>query len=293
MGESESTKDAVKIGLTRLLPPMARWLLKGGVSVRETVDLMRTAYVLEAQKGMPEGIDLGKPNHSLVSERTGLSRTQIRKVLAGRQPNGELAARGGHRGQRVLTAWCTRREYRDRRGHPRILKISSGRWSFAEIVREYSGETQYRTMLMDLEQVGAVRVLPGDRVKLLRKNYAPVGWTCEGMTAMGEQLEEHIETWLHNLLYLEDGAKQLLCLRVSNSKVPKNFANIVARKVTDKVTSDFATVREIVTHPVHTASPLEDSETEQFSVTVYITRKPDAPSTPPKRARSRVPQKVD
>ncbi|MFL6600830.1 MAG: DUF6502 family protein [Steroidobacteraceae bacterium] len=272
----DGVKEAVNRALELLFPVIARWLLQAGFSVRDAVELLRAAYVLEAQRSIPEGIDPGK-SQSLVSTRTGLSRAKVRKILAGVKRKGKAAARGGHRGERALAGWWHDRDFRDGMGRPRVLPISKGPNSFAELCRRHSGgDRQFPTILKDLEQAGAVKVLPGDRVKVLRQNYAAVAWTEAGQIAMAEQLAEHLETHLHNFLHPDD-TEQWVCRRVVNPQVKHKYAGILARDLKAQIEDKFATFFDAVTDPVHTASPDDPSDQpEHLSVTAYITRKPSS-----------------
>jgi hypothetical protein len=268
--------DALEL---RLFPVMARWLAEAGVSVQDAVDLLRAAAVAEAQRSVPSGID--PESISLVSTRTGLSRRLVRKTLAGVKRQGKAALRGGHRGERVLAGWWHDTDYRDQKGRPRILQISKGTRSFEALCRTYSGERQYRTILKDLEQVGAVAILPpGDRVQALRQNYAAIGWTEVGQAAMAEQLAEHIETCLNNFGHPE-GSQHWVCRRVANASVKPEYAKILVRDMRSQIEAQADSCYDALTDPQHTADPL-DPRAEHISVTFYINRKrADACATSP------------
>jgi hypothetical protein len=272
----DQVKHSVNQALALFFGPMARWLIKAGISCRDVQELLRLAYVEEAKRSLPDGVN--PENVTLISTRTGLGRAQVRQILAGVRRQGRAAERGGHRGERALAAWWHDRDFRDRLGRPRILKISKGRASFAELCQRHGGERQYPMILKDLEQAGAVRVLPGDRVQVLRRNYAAVGWTEAGMTAMGEQLGEHLETLLHNLLNPAE-AEQLVCRRVVNPQVKPEYAKILARDLTSQLNAQFETFSDALTDPLHTVSDASETA-EHISVTSYITRKRDTPAAP-------------
>lgn len=256
----------------RLFPALARWFLEAGVGVQDAVELFRTAAVMEAQRSIPAGIDPQKIV-SLISSRTGLSRRLVRKIRSGVKREGRAALRGGHRGERVLAGWWHDSAYRDQRGRPRILSISDSPHSFEALCRQYSGERQYRTILKDLEQAGAVAVLPGgDRVQILRQNYAAVSWTEAGQAAMAEQLAEHVETCLHNFRHPE-GSQHLMCRRVVNPQVRREYANILLRDLRTHIDTETMAFYDALTDPQYTAEPADPSA-EHISVTVYIHRRP-------------------
>lgn len=273
MGGHQYVKDAVMQALGILLAPLVDFLMNNGVSARDSIELLRRLYVLGAQKYMPEGVEPGKINVTLVSARTGLARSQVRRILRGASHKQGAAERGGHRGERVLAGWWHDRDFRDSRGQPRILKISKGPKSFAELCGRHGGEQQqYPMILKDLEKAGVVRVLPRDRVQVLRRNYAAVSATDAGITAMFEQLAEHLETLFHNLLHPDEG-EQFICRRVSNPKVKPEYAKILAPRMAEAITSQLETFSDALTDPMHTASPL-DPGGEHLSITTYMTRKP-------------------
>jgi hypothetical protein len=254
----------------RLFPVMARWLAEAGVSVQEAIDLLRAAAIEEARKCIPKGVN--RDSISFISHRTAISRRVVRQTLAGTKTPGKSGAAAGHRGERVLAGWWHDPDFRDHHGHPRILPLSKGRHSFEELVRRYSGERQYRTLLMDFKQVGAVKVLdPGDRVQVLRQSYADVGWTEAGQAAMAEQLAEHIETCLHNFKHPE-GSQYWACRRVANTAVRPAYSKILLRDLRKQIDGHAHDYYDMLTHPQHTADPA-DPQAEQISVTYYIHRK--------------------
>ena len=255
----------------RLFPVLARWFLQAGVSVQEAIDLLRAAAIAEALKSTPEGIN--PRSISLTSIRTGLSRRLIRESLAAENIEEPEPGAGGHRGERVLAGWWHDTDFRDELGRPRILPISKGPHSFEVLCRRYSGERQSRTILKDLEQVGAVAVLPtGDRVQVLRQSYAAAEWTEAGQDAMAEQLAEHIETCLHNFKHPQ-GSQHLLCRRVVNAFVRPEYAGMLQRDIRSQIDGQADICYDTLTDPQHTADPL-DPNAVHISVTFYMYRHP-------------------
>lgn len=255
----------------RLFPVMARWFLQAGVSVQEAIELLRAAAIAEALKSIPEGVS--PDSISLASIRTGLSRRLVRESLAAQRHDASEPGVGGHRGERVLAGWWHDPDFRDKRGQPRILSINDGSHSFKTLCRRYSGETQHRTILKDLEQVGAVAVLEaGDCVQVLRRSYAAAGWTEAGQAAMAEQLAEHIETCLHNFKHPQ-GSQHLLCRRVANALVRPEYAKILLRDIRSRVDGQADLCYDDLTDPQYTADPL-DPDAVHIAVTFYINCKP-------------------
>ena len=274
----------------RLFPVLARWFLQAGVSVQEAIDLLRAAAIAEALKSIPEGVS--PRSISLTSIRTGLSRRLIRESLAARDITEESQpGAGGHRGERVLAGWWHDLDFRDGLGRPRILPISKGRHSFDVLCRRYSGERQSRTILKDLQQVGAVAVLPGKRVQVLRQSYAAAEWTEAGQAAMAEQLAEHIETCLHNFKHPQ-GSQHLLCRRVVNAFVRPEYAKILQRNIRSQIDGQADIWYDMLTDPQHTANPL-DPKAVHISVTSYFYRNPVLEIQPSPQGPEPLPQAED
>lgn len=258
---------------TVLLPVVVRWLLKAGVSGPNFVELVRNAYVDEAQKSLFDGTDSEKSTVSKISVRTGFSRRVVRNVRTGakrkRTPVGK-----GNRAQRVLTGWWQDPDFRDELGRPRILQTYKGKRSFAELCRRYSGERQTKTLLEDLIQAGAVRLLPANQVQVLRQNYAAVGWTEAGQVAIAEQLAEHLQTLLHNLSHPE-GSQYWACKRVANPHMLAKPAAILLRDLRTQIETQASTYFDRLTAPQVSAEP-GDLTAKHISITTYITETPAA-----------------
>jgi len=255
-----------------MLRPMARLLQIAGISCKDQNEEFRIASVLVAQLSLPKGV--GAKNVSLISARTGLTRRDVRKILGilagvgGKRKSS--ARRGGHRGQRVIDAWCYYSRFRDEYGNPKILKISGRRGSFAELCRLYGGE-QHPMILKDLLNVKAVRALPDDRLELLRRDYAEINLSKAGLAALFEQLAEHFETVVHNLTHPE-ARDQLLCRRVVNFRVDAEKAKLLMNDATDGVNSRFDHFRDQFGDPYYSA-PQDSTETKHVSLTAYLTVK--------------------
>jgi hypothetical protein len=105
-----------------------------------------------------------------------------------------------------------------------------------------------------LEEVGAVRVLPGDRVELIREEFATIDWSEAGFRAAVEQLKEHFETIIHNLTH-EDERDQLLCRRVVNTHVNPDYAPRVISDLTDSINTHVNGYQEVLGSPRHATPP--------------------------------------
>ena len=124
------------------LVPIARILLRYGITFRQFAEIGKAAFVREAYA---ETDDRGrKANGSRVSVRTGLSRKEVRrlrdKVL---RVSGALErSHADHSGPpaRVLHAWHSDAEYLESGGGPLTLQIDGDGPSFNSLVRAVAGD---------------------------------------------------------------------------------------------------------------------------------------------------------
>lgn len=265
--------NELRASLRALLQPIARLARLGGVSCPELEEDFRIAYVMDVQKSPAKGMD--PENVSAIDAETAIGRTGVRRILEFiRRDEGSLPA-AGHRGQRVLSAWCHDPRFCDKYGNPRILQISQGRCSFAELCRLHAGES-HPMILRLVEEAGAVRVLPGDRVELLREEFAKIDLSEAGLRAAVDQLKEHFETIIHNLTHL-DKRDQLVCKHVVNTHVNPDYAPRVIADLTDSINTHVTGYQELLGSPRHATPPGANADgAKHLSVIVLMAVKPSA-----------------
>jgi hypothetical protein len=138
--------------LRELLTELAFVLLPRGMTPKRFGELVRSAFV-QAAADMSR-LRNGRVNHSRVAAQTGLTRADVKRLL--RQNVFASAHRGQTAVERVIDGWRTDREFATRPGHPKRLKISGPRGSFARLVRKYGGDVPHRAVLDELRRIGAV-----------------------------------------------------------------------------------------------------------------------------------------
>jgi Family of unknown function (DUF6502) len=142
--------------LQELLNALASLLVDHGVTAREFGELSRKAFVNAA--AAKSRLKNGKVNRSRVAARTGLSRADVGRLLRGlpaasRAPHAPL--------ERVLAGWRENKQFTDRFGRPRPLKIPGKGTSFATLAAIYAKDLPRRAVLDELISMGAVRTQNG------------------------------------------------------------------------------------------------------------------------------------
>jgi len=155
--------------VTRVLSPLARLLLRHGVSHAEFVSWAKQAYVKEATEHF--GIDGKTPTVSRTSIVTGINRKEVKRILD--LPDDVQAGINKHnRAVRVVTGWLQDDQFQQPNGEPAILTYGDNSDSFNQLVRQYGGDVPARALLDELVHVGTVK-LEESKVALVTKGYVP------------------------------------------------------------------------------------------------------------------------
>lgn len=193
---SDSLRSALAAAVIRVLRPLVRTVLRGGLSYKAFNDLVRWVYVDVAMK---EFRIIGRKNSkSRVAVLTGLTRREVDRLVRMPEPK-EGTPERYNRAARVLSGWSEDPDFLLER-KPLDLPLE-GDVSFAELVRRYSGNQPARAVLDELIRVGSVQPLPDEKVRLLKSYYEPVTGKQEEekLNIFGIASGDLMETIAHNI----------------------------------------------------------------------------------------------
>ncbi len=181
-----------------LMLPVARWLLRNGVSYSAFADLLKTVFVDTARVELER--TGARATQSALSVLSGVHRKDVRALEAAPRAaaGAPLAARSVPLASQVYTRWLTDRRLRTRDGKPKKLPRSGGAASFESLARELSNDVHPRTVLDELLRLGLVQ-LDGDDVIPVNTAFVP-GSRLEEMTALfSANAADHLSAAVHNL----------------------------------------------------------------------------------------------
>jgi hypothetical protein len=181
----------------KLLRPLARILLKNGVSFSTFSDLAKWTYVDIAAKEF--GIAGRKQSTSRVSVITGLSRREVMRVRKLPRPDVTASTEKHNRAARVIAAWRRESDFLDSRGKPALLPIEGEGASFSELVKRFSGNVPPRAILDELINVGAAERRQDGKIALLTRAYIPRNIEAHKLNILGTDVQHLIATIDHNL----------------------------------------------------------------------------------------------
>ncbi|WP_341888674.1 DUF6502 family protein, partial [Variovorax sp. YR752] len=102
-----------------LLAPVARWLLRSGISYGAFAGMLKTVFVDAARAELERGGV--QPTYSALSVLSGVHRKDVRAIEEAPRSPASVPPRGVPLSSQVYTRWLTARRYRSRDGQPRAL----------------------------------------------------------------------------------------------------------------------------------------------------------------------------
>ena len=185
----------------RLLRPLARILLRHGVSAHEFARIANIAFIQGATDILRQQGQAA--NFSRISAITGLHRHVVASLRGGGAgTGGETPVPKDYqrnRLARVLAGWFESPEYTDPQGRPLPLPVTGPVPSFNELVRAFSGDIYPGIILDELLRVGAVDLLPDGSVRAVSQRYTIGGTDPEALGHLGAVAHDLLCTLEHNL----------------------------------------------------------------------------------------------
>jgi hypothetical protein len=187
VNRSTQTKEASRrllrrdVGVTGLLTEFAVLLLQVGLTPRHFAELAKQAFV-EAAAAISRFRN-GKINRSRVAVMTGLSRSEVKRILASKLPMAKLVSAQQSRGERVITGWMSDERYLDAHGRPKCLPIAGARISFASLVKRFGGDVPHRAVLEELRRLKVVSQF-GPSLELNARRMLPSGRSFASLSSL-------------------------------------------------------------------------------------------------------------
>lgn len=196
---SDASRPIVQACL-RWLRPIARWLLKSGITWKEFAELSRTVFVNVAAEEF--GLRGRPTNVSRIALLTGLTRRDVRRYRA----SALLESGGSRRAEddlnhatRVLAGWHLDADFIDELGRPRALPASGEGATFSALVRRYAGDIPATALAKELLLSGSV-VRDEDRAyRAVRRYYMPRAMDGKAVERAGHVLADLTTTLEYNL----------------------------------------------------------------------------------------------
>ena len=176
--------------------PLIRTLIRNGMSYGEFDQVARKAFVDVAFKDF--GVPKKKQTVSNVAILTGLNRKEVKRFheLDDDQAGGKTHQY--NRVVRVLGGWINDPRYLRKDGNPRDLD-PEGFDSFAELVKQYSGDMPVAAMQKVLVSSGNIKFANDGKIRLLSHAYLPSDDPVEKLAILGADTSQLVDTIDFNL----------------------------------------------------------------------------------------------
>ena len=173
-----------------LLRPIARLLMRYGITYHQFADIAKAAFVYEA---FLDSDNRGrKTNASRVAVKTGISRKEVSRLRDALQSGGELpsAGKADHSGPpaRVLHAWHTDQRFLRADGTPRGLFFDGSDPSFSSLVRSVAGDVPPGAVRAELRKAGAISESDDGKIVAEKRYYVPGNVDEKAITVLSNLL---------------------------------------------------------------------------------------------------------
>jgi hypothetical protein len=191
--------DALLRPVRRLLRPLIRLLIEGGVTFPAVADLLRSLYVEVAARDLLQGPRAR--TDSRISLLTGVHRKEIRRWRSEPHEPEAVPPVITRTGQ-IIARWLHDSEYVDAGGQPKTLPRlprPEGGPSFESLVQSVTSDVRPRAVLDDWLNHGIVTVDVADQVVLDTAAFVPRPGSAEQLFYFGRNLHDHLSAAAANV----------------------------------------------------------------------------------------------
>ena len=218
----------------RLLKPVARLLLRSGMTYVEFAEVAKTTFVDVA---IGEFGKHGRPaNLSRVAIITGLGRREVSRI------RDSIAHNVGSNGEaqddrlwspaaRVLSGWYQDREFLDKNGKPKQLPLLGEDASMHTLISRYCGDIPPGAMISELQRTGSIDVVDGI-ARAVTRSYTNTDQSPQVLDMVGTYIHDFATTLEFNLQVGPDEKPWFQRIADNAHLTPakiKQFKKVVAR----------------------------------------------------------------
>jgi len=203
--------------IRRLLRPLARLLLRHGMSYAAFAEAAKLAFIDSARADF--AIAGKKQTTSRISTITGLSRKEVFRLQHTVEQVDTDKPRL-NRAARVINGWLTDSRFSDKNGQPDALHFDQGDRSFTQLVKDYSGDITARTIADELTRIQAIDLNHSGDLILTRRAYIPNAGDDERLQMLADDVYSLITTIAHNF-DCRDASQQRFQRKIYYDNVPQ------------------------------------------------------------------------
>lgn len=159
-----ATVQATEKAVRAILDGLASTLIRLEITPSRLAQISRAAFVSSAAS--QSKMKSGRPHIARIAARTGLNRTEVKRIIDARFSHGNSEPAFAPRALRVLEAWKSSSPYA-RSGKPRSLNLVGRSPSFESLCKDHSGDIPYKVILRELASRNRIKILNKGKVVAL------------------------------------------------------------------------------------------------------------------------------
>jgi hypothetical protein len=188
---------AARQALHQILNPLTEFVIDTGLSTHDMHAILRECavrIVADRQLQVAKRI-----NVSGISASTGISRSEISRIIKARSRAGGHTDDYRQSTNRILAAWHDEPRYTNSNGQPAELRLYGRGVTFDSLVKVHGRGIPTRAVLDELVRVRVVDVLPSQRIKAKASIVTDRGLTQQFVKAFGDRVSELLSAMLANM----------------------------------------------------------------------------------------------
>jgi hypothetical protein len=189
-------QSRVAAAVLRLMRPLARTVLRFGISSLEFDQLARRAFVAAASEDY--GIRGRPANTSRIAAMTGISRKEVRRLRQLSPQDFEVPLSKRNRAAEILHYWHTDPRFLDADGQPCALPYRGAEPSFASLVRRAGRDLSVAAARRELLHATAIEQTPDGALRALKRDFVPAGPDARLIEGLQFGLRGLLDTVLFN-----------------------------------------------------------------------------------------------
>ena len=191
-----AVRERILAACYQFLQPIARFLLRSGISYREFEVAVKRAFVSVA--AVDYGLRGRPTNISRISAMTGIPRKEVRRWRNSMEDSPvQPWVRLGPPGD-LLHGWFTDAQFQDESGRALPLPYDEGNESFCELARRYAGDIPPGALRSELERLGIIEETTDGRLRPLQRHVVPSEFDEKLLTSLSFNLYALATTIAHN-----------------------------------------------------------------------------------------------
>jgi hypothetical protein len=231
---------AAREALLQVLQPLTSLLISAGLSAGDMCLLLREAAVKSVAKSQLEMSR--RTNISGIAATTGIPRAEISRILKKRHVQDDRKNdRRQQSTNRILAQWYRDSKFAGLNGEPAALRLYGRGATFESLVKLYGRGVPVRAVLDELVRSGAVRVLPGQRIKANASLAVDMGLNPQRVKSFGDLASGLLTTMLS---HMREAESSILLKTVTIPATPDTL-RLIRKEISNRSAAFLSQVREL------------------------------------------------